>query len=377
MEDLTKLPPELQRLIEGLPKEEADNVLSKILEASLLEYKPLKQRDVGVLKERCQRYGFVNEQDMDFSMDQLRQENCIALGAFDSEELPVAFIVAELAKLKNSQDFFDQQEGAQSHPVPSERQASPSSGNESTQRSTASLEPDALQGSTAARGNLEPLESSPQHGQVSGEAASALQVPASAPQLADEHASTISTQHFLQSIDCRPDAQVLGIRLLGVDFEYRRQGVGSQLLDYVKQVAQLAGARMAWLNVAEFNPNALSFYEAAGFKRTSQFKVGPKGNFPLYVLPLEPAKKKGGQKQRRSKAAKTSRGFGNKVQAAYLPAAREEYPSKPGISRGPQTVYRSFRSRSLHCFFAPSVSRLYFSAGFLVNSKGSLCRCVR
>eukprot|EP00983_Pelagomonas_calceolata_P104088 1158983-Pelagomonas_calceolata.AAC.1 len=74
MEDLTKLPPELQRLIEGLPKEEADNVLSKILEASLLEYKPLKQRDVGVLKERCQRYGFVNEQDMDFSMDQLRQE---------------------------------------------------------------------------------------------------------------------------------------------------------------------------------------------------------------------------------------------------------------------------------------------------------------
>eukprot|EP00967_Tisochrysis_lutea_P122052 scaffold201691_cov14-Tisochrysis_lutea.AAC.1 len=48
--------------------------------------------------------------------------------------------------------------------------------------------------------------------------------------------------------------------------------------------------------------------------------------------------------QRRSKAAKTSRGFGNKVQAAYLPAAREEYPSKPGISRGPQTVYRSFRS---------------------------------
>eukprot|EP00983_Pelagomonas_calceolata_P117414 1160412-Pelagomonas_calceolata.AAC.20 len=141
--------------------------------------------------------------------------SCIALGAFDSEELPVAFIVAELAKLKNSQDFFDQQEGAQSHPVPSERQASPSSGNESTQRSTASLEPDALQGSTAARGNLEPLESSPQHGQVSGEAASALQVPASAPQLADEHASTISTQHFLQSIDCRPDAQVLGIRLLG------------------------------------------------------------------------------------------------------------------------------------------------------------------
>ncbi|KAF5841963.1 acyl-CoA N-acyltransferase, partial [Dunaliella salina] len=195
-------------------------------------------------------------------------------------------------------DFLDQQEGTPSQSESSQQHSDPSPGNESPPHSPASSEPEQpVPSSKAALDNQVPTESSPREGQASEGDASALQGRESVLQSDNEHISAISTTHFLQSIDCRPDAQVLGIRLLGVDFEYRRQGIGSQLLEYVKEVAQLAGARMAWLNVAEFNPNALSFYEAAGFKRTTRFKEGAKGNFPLYVLPLEPAKKKGGQKQ--------------------------------------------------------------------------------
>ena len=47
-----------------------------------------------------------------------------------------------------------------------------------------------------------------------------------------------------------------------------RQGVGRQLLDLVREVAEGARARMMWLTVADYNPNAIAFYNEYGFKKT-------------------------------------------------------------------------------------------------------------
>ena len=47
-----------------------------------------------------------------------------------------------------------------------------------------------------------------------------------------------------------------------------RQGIGKQLLDLTKEVAKGARARMMWLNVADYNPNAIAFYREYGFQKT-------------------------------------------------------------------------------------------------------------
>ena len=40
------------------------------------------------------------------------------------------------------------------------------------------------------------------------------------------------------------------------------------MLDLVKEVAKAARARIMWLHVADYNPNALSFYLDFGFRKT-------------------------------------------------------------------------------------------------------------
>ena len=50
-----------------------------------------------------------------------------------------------------------------------------------------------------------------------------------------------------------------------VDEAYRRTGVGTELIDYVRAFAKEHGFTRIELNMWEFNRDALAFYEAVGF----------------------------------------------------------------------------------------------------------------
>ena len=50
-----------------------------------------------------------------------------------------------------------------------------------------------------------------------------------------------------------------------VDEARRRQGVASEMIDFIRDYAKEKGFRRIELNMWEFNRDALAFYEAAGF----------------------------------------------------------------------------------------------------------------
>ena len=51
-----------------------------------------------------------------------------------------------------------------------------------------------------------------------------------------------------------------------VDREYRRQGVASEIITFIRKYAKERGFNRIELNMWEFNQDALAFYEAVGFK---------------------------------------------------------------------------------------------------------------
>jgi GNAT superfamily N-acetyltransferase len=51
-----------------------------------------------------------------------------------------------------------------------------------------------------------------------------------------------------------------------VDARHRRQGVGTELIDFIRGWAKGEGFDRVELNVWEFNADALAFYEALGFE---------------------------------------------------------------------------------------------------------------
>lgn len=51
-----------------------------------------------------------------------------------------------------------------------------------------------------------------------------------------------------------------------VDEAFRRQGVATELIKYIKEDAKKRGFPKVELNMWEFNEGALAFYEAVGFK---------------------------------------------------------------------------------------------------------------
>ena len=51
-----------------------------------------------------------------------------------------------------------------------------------------------------------------------------------------------------------------------VDKEYRRQGVASEIITFIRNYAKEKGVNRIELNMWEFNQDALAFYEAVGFK---------------------------------------------------------------------------------------------------------------
>ena len=57
----------------------------------------------------------------------------------------------------------------------------------------------------------------------------------------------------------------LDIDEFGVDAAFRRQGVGTEMVAFIREYAKEKGFRRLELNMWEFNQDALAFYEAAGF----------------------------------------------------------------------------------------------------------------
>ena len=51
-----------------------------------------------------------------------------------------------------------------------------------------------------------------------------------------------------------------------VDKDYRRQGVASEMITFIRNYAKEKGFNRIELNMCEFNRDALAFYETVGFK---------------------------------------------------------------------------------------------------------------
>lgn len=51
-----------------------------------------------------------------------------------------------------------------------------------------------------------------------------------------------------------------------VDEAFRRQGIASEMIDFIREFAKEKGFHRIELNMWEFNQDALAFYEAAGFQ---------------------------------------------------------------------------------------------------------------
>ena len=51
-----------------------------------------------------------------------------------------------------------------------------------------------------------------------------------------------------------------------VDKEYRRQGIATEMISFIRNYTKEKGIKRLELNMWEFNQDALAFYEAVGFK---------------------------------------------------------------------------------------------------------------
>lgn len=71
--------------------------------------------------------------------------------------------------------------------------------------------------------------------------------------------------HQLES-EFRPARHFCHIEEFGVDEKYRRCGIASALIDFIKEDAKNRGLEKVELDVYEFNENALAFYGSAGFQ---------------------------------------------------------------------------------------------------------------
>ena len=60
-----------------------------------------------------------------------------------------------------------------------------------------------------------------------------------------------------------------------VDEMYRRTGVGTELIDFVRTYAKESGFDRIELNMWEFNRDALLFYESVGFQTYRRYMELP------------------------------------------------------------------------------------------------------
>ncbi|MGH2162104.1 N-acetyltransferase family protein, partial [Enterococcus faecalis] len=59
---------------------------------------------------------------------------------------------------------------------------------------------------------------------------------------------------------------------IGVSPDFQRQGIGSSLLLYVKDMAQISGIHKLSLRVMATNQEAIRFYQKHGFVQEAHFK---------------------------------------------------------------------------------------------------------
>ena len=64
----------------------------------------------------------------------------------------------------------------------------------------------------------------------------------------------------------RPTHSFCHIEEFGVDAKYRRHGIATLLIDFIKADALERGFKKLELNMWEFNESALAFYESVGFQ---------------------------------------------------------------------------------------------------------------
>ncbi|KAL6764699.1 hypothetical protein V8C86DRAFT_2468330 [Haematococcus lacustris] len=82
----------------------------------------------------------------------------------------------------------------------------------------------------------------------------------------------------------KPMDQVMAVPFLGVDFEFRRQGLGKQLMDVAREVAQQAKVKLLCLTIAEHNQAAQAFYSQYGFKEQQLVARGDSTRHVLYTM---------------------------------------------------------------------------------------------
>ena len=77
----------------------------------------------------------------------------------------------------------------------------------------------------------------------------------------------------------------LDIDEFGVDSDHRRQGIASEMMAFIRDLAREMGFSRIELNMWEFNRDALAFYEAAGFttyRRYMEMKIMKNGENIAY-----------------------------------------------------------------------------------------------
>ena len=67
----------------------------------------------------------------------------------------------------------------------------------------------------------------------------------------------------------------LDIDEFGVDKAFRRRGIASKMISFIRDYAKEQGFSRIELNMWEFNSGALAFYEAAGFKTYRRYMEIP------------------------------------------------------------------------------------------------------
>ncbi|KAG2492417.1 hypothetical protein HYH03_009360 [Edaphochlamys debaryana] len=284
-EALALLPDDIRQLVAQLPAEEARQVIRKLLVQSEIEFRGLQEDDLRVIKERTTgsfEYGFKSV-DVDLTWEEISRPNYVALGAFAEQEgkqVPVAFMVAEFCL-----------------PPPG------TSG----------------RGESDSRGGEASGSDSSARGAVAASVSSPLRV------------GVDELRAAMAAAGCRrPSDLALAVWYIGVSYEYRRQGLGSRLLDLAREVAEEAGARAVWLHVAEYNPNAIAFYEGYGFgPAQGVFKQGKRGRHQLMLLPLAPQPQSGAALQ----PAPQTQGAGSRGFAGGAGGGGSKKKSKGGKRR--------------------------------------------
>ncbi|GBF95344.1 hypothetical protein Rsub_07772 [Raphidocelis subcapitata] len=115
-----------------------------------------------------------------------------------------------------------------------------------------------------------------------GEAAPAGEgAPASAPAPDPAQEDAAAVLAALRAAGSKAPQLGIAVQLLGVDYEFRRQGIGSTLLDLLEAFAVEAGAGVVWLWAARHNEKGSAFWRARGFEETGAASSSPAGEFAL------------------------------------------------------------------------------------------------